>query len=69
MVLGVTTPARSAWAKVPIASPAASFGSHRAFWASEPAASRNSVARNTEEENGTGARARPISSAITQSSR
>ena len=54
---------------VPIALPAASLGSHAAFCAALPAASRNSVARNTDDENGTGAMTRPSSSATTQSSR
>lgn len=66
---GVTGPLPSTKAKVPIASPAASLGSQACFCASSPAISRNSVARNTDEEYGTGATTRPSSSAITQSSR
>ena len=58
----------SATASVPIALPAASCGSHFFFCASEPASFSASVASTTEVSNGTGAAARPISSATTQSS-
>ena len=64
---GLPLPSNSA--SVPIASPEAIFGSHFCFCASLPASSSASAARYTVEENGTGAFARPISSAITQSSR
>ena len=62
-------PAPSNSASVPIASPDAIAGSHFCFCASEPASTIASAARYTVEENGTGASARPISSAITHSSR
>ena len=58
----------SAMASVPIASPDASSGSHFFFCASEPASFSASVASTTDVSNGTGAAARPISSATTQSS-
>ena len=58
----------SAMASVPIALPAASAGSHFFFCASEPASFSASVASTTDVSNGTGAAARPISSATTQSS-
>src|SRR3954451_511907 len=64
---GLPLPSNSA--SVPIASPAAIFGSHFCFCASLPASIKASAARYTVEENGTGASARPISSAMTQSSR
>ena len=64
---GLPLPSNSA--SVPIASPDAIFGSHFCFCASLPASIKASAARYTVEENGTGASARPISSAITQSSR
>ena len=52
-----------------MASPVASFGSQRSFWESLPAMRIASVARYTDDEKGTGATARPSSSAITHSSR
>ena len=58
----------SATASVPIALPSASSGSHFFFCASEPASLIASVASTTDVSNGTGAAARPISSATTQSS-
>jgi hypothetical protein len=64
---GLPLPSNSA--SVPIASPLAILGSHFCFCASLPASRIASAARYTVDENGTGASARPISSAITQSSR
>ena len=64
---GLPLPSNSA--SVPIASPVAIFGSHFCFCASLPASNSASAARYTVEENGTGASVRPISSAITHSSR
>src|SRR5580704_928628 len=64
---GLPLPSNSA--SVPIALPPAIAGSHFCFCASLPASRIASAARYTVEENGTGASARPISSAITQSSR
>ena len=65
---GVVRPGPSASAKVPITSPLASFGSHLSFCSTLPAMSSASVARYTDDENGSGATARPSSSAITTSS-
>src|ERR1700729_2356799 len=64
---GLPLPSKSA--SVPIASPAAINGNHLRFCASLPASRIVSAARYTVDENGTGASARPISSATTQSSR
>ena len=68
MLRGFGGCAPSAIASVPIALPDASSGSHSFFCASEPASFSASVASTTDESNGTGAAARPISSATTQTS-
>ena len=68
-VAGLGWPARSASANVPMALPSASFGSHASRCAGLPANSSASVAKYTEDENGTGATARPSCSAITHSAR
>ena len=49
---------RGGTASVPTALPSASSGSHFFFCASEPASLIASVARTTDESNGTGAAAR-----------
>ena len=59
----------SARARQPMISPSASRGRYRFFCSALPASWMASVARYTEDENGVGARLRPSSSAITQSSR
>ena len=50
-------PGRSAKAKLPMASPVASFGRYRSFWSLDPNSAIASEARYTDEENGTGAMA------------
>ena len=67
MRAGFGLPLPSAQASVPISSPATSLGSNSSFCAALPAISSASVARYTEDENGTGARERPSSSASTHS--
>ena len=66
---GASLPGPSAKARQAIDFPEASEGTYRCFCCSVPAARINSAPRQMDDANGTGARARPNSSAITHSSR